>query len=217
VLVNAPAYLVSHGTTGGFGRFTAASPLTCNRGERVIIRSARGLEIGVVLCEATPGHAQLLPDSAGGELLRRATPDDEAAQECLRARGQELFAEARRRTAELGLPLELLDAELLLDGRQLILQYLAWEGTDAAPLVTALTEAHGLCVRLQDLSVPAAAEEEHGGCGKPDCGRAAGGSCSSCASGGCSSCGGSGVDLRAYFAHLRTQMEERHPQRTPLV
>jgi cell fate regulator YaaT (PSP1 superfamily) len=217
VLANVPAYLVSHGSSGGFGSFTPAAPLTCRRGDRVVVRSARGLEIGVVLCEATPGHSQLLPGAAAGELLRHASAEDEQAQERLRIRSQELFAESRRLAVGLGLPLEVLDVELLLDGRQAIMQYLAWQECDVGPLVDALAGAHRLVVHLEDLGLPAAAaEEEHGGCGQPGCGRAEGGSCSTCGTGGCSSCGSGHVDLRAYFAHLRSKVEEAH-RRTSLL
>ena len=52
-------YLLSYGTAGDFGRFRPTRPLTCRRGDRAVVRSARGLELGVVLCEAQPGHAAL--------------------------------------------------------------------------------------------------------------------------------------------------------------
>jgi hypothetical protein len=219
VSATAHEYLVSHGNTGGFGRFAAVPPLTCHRGERVVVESARGLEMGEVLCSATPGHVRLLVGTAAGRLLRRATPDDECDAKRFRARSHQLCMESRALAADLGLPLEVLDAELLLDGRRLILQHLAWAECDATLLVNGLAHAHDLVVRLESLAMPAAApalEEEQGGCGQPGCGRASGGGCTSCGSGGCSSCGSGGVDLRAYFAHLRGQMEQ-YQQRTSLL
>jgi cell fate regulator YaaT (PSP1 superfamily) len=214
-----PEYLVSHGHSGGFGRFAAAQPLACRRGDRVVVESARGLELGMVLCPATAGHVRLLPPAAAGKLLRHATAEDERTQERLRSRSHQLFEESRRLAGVLGLPLEVLDVELLLDGRQLILQHLAWQECDPAPLVDALARAHDLVVRLESLAAlagPPEEEEGHGGCGQPGCGRAKGGGCTSCGSGGCTSCGSGGVDLRAYFAHLRGQMEQQH-QRTSLL
>ena len=65
-------YLVSHGSGGAVGRFAAASALTCSRGERVVVESPRGLEMGVVLCRSTPRHARLLHGAAVGRLLRHA-------------------------------------------------------------------------------------------------------------------------------------------------
>ena len=70
-------YLVNHGKSGGFGRFAGA--LALRRGERVVIQSQRGLEIGTVLCPATSGHIQLLAATSTGRIVRRAeTADDEA-------------------------------------------------------------------------------------------------------------------------------------------
>jgi cell fate regulator YaaT (PSP1 superfamily) len=217
--VAAPEYLVSYGTSGGFGRFAAERPMACSRGQRVVVESRRGLELGVVLCEATAEHARLLPGPAGGRLLRPATAADEQARERLAERGRLLFEECCRLAAGLGLPLQVVDVELLLDGRQLVVQHLSPPDCDAAGLIRALADRHGLAARLENLALSAgpAEEESRGGCGKPDCGRVNGsGGCTSCEGGGCSSCGAAKVDLRAYFAHLRDQMEQRR-QRTPLL
>jgi cell fate regulator YaaT (PSP1 superfamily) len=211
-------YVVSYGTSGGFDRFRAEAPLPCRRGDRVVVESRRGLELGVVLCEATAEHARLLP--GGGRLLRRAADDDERAGERLRERARRLCEECGRLAAGLGLPLAVVDVELLLDGRQAVVQHLAPADCDAGALVEVLARGHGLVARLENLALPAAPAEEEGagGCGKPGCGRTAGGGgCSTCGSGGgCSSCGSGKVDMRAYFAHLRERMEQ-HAARTPLL
>jgi hypothetical protein len=209
-------YLVTHGKSGGFGRFAAAQPLACERGERVVVRSSRGLELGMVLCGTTPRHARLLGATAVGELLRPATADDEAAAARLDHLGQQLFADGRRLAAELGIPLEVLDVEVLLDGRQAIVQHLCPDHCDPGSFVEALLRCHRLDIRLENLAAPVAPEEEHGGCGKPDCGREGDAGCTSCGTGGgCSSCGSDKVDMAAYFAHLRSKMKQQ--QRTPLL
>lgn len=211
-------YLVTHGSTAALGRFVAEPGLSCCRGDRVVVESRRGLELGVVLCPTTPRHARLLPDPAPGRLVRRATAADEAEGRRLRALAHQLFAEARRLAAEAALPFEILDVELLLDGRRAIVQHLRWAECDCGPFAEALEQARGIEVFLEDLALPPAAtvDEEHGGCGQPGCGRAGGGSgCSSCATGGgCSSCGAK-VDMREYFAHLRAKMEQ--DRRVPLL
>jgi hypothetical protein len=149
--------------------------------------------------------------------VRRASEADEAEARRLRALAHVVFAEARRLTAEGGLPFEILDVELLLDGRRAIVQHLRWADCDYDPFAEALGRAQGVEVFMEDLALPPSpAAEEHGGCGQPGCGRAnGGGGCSSCGTGGgCSSCGGK-VDMREYFAHLRTKMEQK--QRVPLL
>ncbi len=202
-------YLVSHGNDGAFGRFRAVAPLACRRGDRVVLRTPRGLEIGAVLCPATPRHAQLLDGPPAGELLRRTTPEDEQIAAGLRERTQQLFQDARRLAGELGLPLEVLDVDVTLDGHQVTLFYLRWAEADERPLVSALSKKYEAMVALRDLALPAGASA----CGKPDCGN---GGCSTCGSGGCSTCGKTlGKEVQEYFAGLRQKMDAR--QRVPLA
>lgn len=216
---SASQFVVSHGKSAGLGCFTADVPVALRRGDRVVVRTRRGLELGTVLCPASVRQARLL-HAASGPLVRRATAADEETAAHLEALAQQLFADARLLVAELALPLEVVDVELLLEGRRAILQHLSVTECDYAPLVAELSRRHGLEVFLENLAHPAAPEEDeaHAGCGKPDCGKSGGGGCSSCGTGGgCSTgCGSSGVDLRAYFAHLRGKMEE-NGHRQPLL
>lgn len=211
-------YLVSYGAVGDFGRFRPVRPLVCARGDRAVIQSPRGLELGVVLCETSAGHARFLPNTSAGQLLRRATADDEETAAQMRQRGHGLFENSRRLAVELALPLEILDAEVLLDGRQAILHFLHWAECDERPFVSTLAHRHDLHVALHSLSLPRQEQEaDESGCGRPDCGRGEGG-CSTCSSGGgCSSCGtGKPADMKAYFAGLREKMTPAQG-RTPLL
>ncbi len=209
-------YLVNHGKSGAVGRFVSAAPLGLQRGDRVVVRSRRGLEVGTVLCPANARHARLLVGVLVGELLRSAGVDDDAALVRLQPLAQRLFDDSRRLVRELDLPAEVLDVEVLLDGRAVV-QHVQAAACDWEPFVAALGR-HGVDVLLEDLALPAEPEASSAsGCGEPNCGRAGGGGgCSTCGSGGgCSSCGSGGVDLQAYFAHLRDKMEQT--QRTSLL
>jgi cell fate regulator YaaT (PSP1 superfamily) len=193
-------YLVSFGLTGEFGRFRAASPLALRRGERVVVRGPRGVEIAEVLRQATPRHAQFLPNTSVGILLRRLNPEDERAEIHLRDRGQQLFERGRELAAEMEMPLELLDVEMLLDGQHAVLHHLRWTDIDVRPFVSALSREFALHLMLVDLSQPreTANHEEEGG-----------GGCGSCGSGGgCGTCGQSiQPKTDTHFAQLREQME----------
>jgi cell fate regulator YaaT (PSP1 superfamily) len=206
-------FLVSYGSSGEFSRFRPDSAASYHRGDRVVVRSYQGLEMGVVLCRATPGHAPFLSRTAAGDLLRAATPEDERAAAEARRLGTRVADDARQLAAGLGLPLEVLDVEVLLDGRQAIIHHLRQAECDYRPLVSTLSHSHDLLITMQNLAEPAV----EAGCGKPGCG-GGGGGCSSCGS-GCSSGGcGKGVkkdDVTAYLAGLREQMETR--ARTPLL
>ena len=201
-------YLVSHGRSGALGRF--ASPQMClRRGQRVVVESYRGLELGKVLCEATERHRQALPH-APGRVIREATAEDEVRSNDLAEICQRVLTSATHlRMAGV----EVLDVEPLLDGRRIVLHYLAGAEHDIEPLLEDLSKQFGLDVFAENLAHPVS-DEPHG-CGKPDCGKTDGGGCTSCESGGCSSCGHGGVDMTAYFAHLRGRMEDNG--RVPLV
>jgi hypothetical protein len=209
-------YLVSYGKNGAFGRFCAATPLRLGRGERVVVHTPRGVELGSVMCPSTPRHAVLLTHEAVGALLRAATSADIDSAHAQAEAALALVDECRQLNQELHVPLEILDAEVLLEGGKAVLQFLAAGDVDVSPLADALAERHNFLVFFENLAMPAAPEEHHGGCGKPDCGKTGGGGCTSCGTGGgCSSCGAGKVDMTAYFSHLRSQMEKSH--RVPLA
>ena len=217
--MNTQEYLVSHGCAGDFGRFREVTPLECRRGDRVVVRSQRGLEMGTVLCDATEGHGQLLARTFLGELLRHANADDQTTAERLALRTQQFFEDARRLAAESNLPVELLDAEILLDGRHALVHHLRWADFNAGLFVHELSRRHDCEVTLYDLAMPTETPSE-GGCGRPDCGKTSGaGGCTTCGTGGgCGSGCGSAAqakELQTYFASLRREMDERH--RLPLL
>jgi len=209
-------YLLSYGQVGDFGRFRPLQALELDRGDLAVIQTWRGLEMGTVLCPATEGHAHFLPNTTLGQILRAAEPRDRAAAEQMLQRGSQLLEAGNRLAADLQLPLEVLEVEVLLDGQQAIVEYLMWQECDLRPFVSRLSTQFNVQVRLHDLAqAPSAAEEEAEGCGRPGCGKSAGG-CTSCASGGCSSCGSvKEQTVREYFSELRSQMEIS--PRTPLL
>lgn len=196
-------YLAAYGVLGDFGRFRAAGALACRRGDRVVIRTGRGLELGEILRPATAGHAHFLPNTSVGPLLRLATPDDERQAVLLSDRVSLFCAEATSRATELELPIAILDAELLLD-EHAVLHYVRWQDCDLRPLVSGLSRRFDVGVLLQDLTRSEPAEHSCGSCGSGGCGDCGSG-------GGCSSCG---TD-RAHFAGLREQMLDR--TRVPLL
>ncbi len=205
-------YLLSYGALGDFGRFFPAVPLTCRRGQRTVVRSHRGLELATVLGEARPGHAAFLPNTTVGSLLRLATPEDEALAVRRRQDARCLVDEARSLTGRLGLPIEILDAEVLLDGEHAVLHHVRWADFDPRDLVSSLSPSCDAHIVLLDLTGgPSAGVAEEGaekGCGRPDCGSEGGGGCGT--GGGCSTCGLHNMaDLKKHFAGLRTRMEEK--------
>src|SRR5205807_723735 len=111
--------------------------------------------------------------------------------ERMQQRGQKVFEDGRRLTSELNLPMEILDVEVLLDGRQAVVHYLRWADCDPRPLMDSLSRRYRLLVTLHDLALPnteeAAEDREEAGCGAGGCG-GGGGGCGSCSAGNCASC-----------------------------
>jgi cell fate regulator YaaT (PSP1 superfamily) len=197
-----PEYLVSYGAEVFISRFAPVSPLHCQRGEQVIVRSHRGLELGTVLCESGPAHAQCLHSTSVGELLRRATPEDEAL-EPFSALGIRVFDEARRLVRERQLSLDIVDVEVLLEPRTLIVHYLRTGKWNLRPLVEALGRRFEALVELKDLALGIATEygdhhqervcHSNGGCG----------------SGGCGAKPATPVETRSFLVELRSKLTSR--------
>lgn len=206
-------YLVSHGCAASLSRCRAADILAAQRGDSVVIRSARGLELGAVLCEAPPD----LPAISPGDLLRHANADDQRAAIEMHALGSKLLDSAQRLIQSESLPLLPLDAEVLLDRSQAIVHLLRWNQCTLTPFVEKLQSHFNLRVVLLDQSKR---EEAHGcgSCGEGGCGGCGEGGCSTggCSSGNCSRGSIKSADeLTRYFAELRKQMQAF--QRVPLL
>jgi cell fate regulator YaaT (PSP1 superfamily) len=204
--MNACEYLVRFGRLGDFGRFRSEPALPCERGQRVVVRTYRGLEIGEVLRPATEGHAHFLPNTTVGILVRHATSEDEAREGEQVGRSQSILARAGDLVAALKLALVVLDIEMLLDGKRVVLHHLTLGPADPRELVSTLAREFDVTVELADLSAPPETptpEEEEHGCGS--CGSSGG--CGSCGSGGCGSCDSSST--REQFARLRDEMDRR--------
>jgi hypothetical protein len=207
-------YLVSYGLAGAFGRFHTVAQFECARGDRVVVRTHRGIEAGQILREALPGHARFLPNSTVGQLIRPFAAADARTEIELRDGAMAIWKRACQLTDQMGLPLEVLDAEPLLDGEHVVLHHLSGSECDVRPFVSTLSREFSRHILLDDLTSAGQELLEHeekscgSGCGS--CGSAGG--CGSCGH-GCNSCGSSEADS-AYFAGLRRQMER---QRTTLL
>jgi hypothetical protein len=213
---NVCEYLVSYGNAGDFGRFTADCSESYEHGDEVVVRGPLGLETGIVMCRATAGHERFLSRTLRGELLRRVGASDRGAIEGAISRGHQIFEHGRRLVQELGLPLEIVDVESSLDGKQAVVHHLRREECDYRALVSRLSRSFDVFIVMENLAEPQTPPEE-GGCGRPDCGKGEGG-CGSCGTGGgCGTCGKgtTSSEVSTYLAGLRERMEQS--SRTPLL
>jgi cell fate regulator YaaT (PSP1 superfamily) len=169
-------HFVRVGALGHVGRFTAVDATSYPRTSKVIVRTARGLEIGEVLA---PCDDELPRGAADGSILRGMTVEDHLLAARLEKKRQEAFVACQERLVELGASATLMDVEHLFDGRSLFFYFLG-DVTEAVEAATEeLAATYDAVVQFRKF-----ADTVVSGCG-PDCGteEAAGQGCVSCATG----------------------------------
>lgn len=111
--------------------------------ERVICRTARGLEYGrVVVPNRRPTKEEL-----GQQLrtvVRRATPEDEAQRRAQRERADAALRAFRRRVRELGLPIKVHTSDMLFDGSRVTVLFGADDRTDLRGVAQEVGRAVGV-------------------------------------------------------------------------
>ncbi len=211
-----PDYLVQYGTSAFVGR-CSSEVAQFTRGDGVILRTSRGVEIATVLCEAHTGTSF----DFDGELLRSATAGDRQDQ----TTAQEISRKILDAAGVCEEPVTFLDCEVTLDRRGAVLHALPYGPCRLDEFLAELSKRFDMAVRVHDFSQDKPhvdPPEPKTTCEKPGCGTAEGG-CSSCSTGACgtgSSCSKGKVEsaaqLTSYFADLRQKMEEQTAVRTPL-
>ena len=191
-------YLVRYGFMGEVGRFSA--PSGCfERGQCVVIRSHRGMELGEILVEVAPTPSS--DPSSADELtavLRVATPEDlERNRRAAEGRSRH-FRICQQVLQDADWPIDLIDVEPLLDEHRIVLHYLGPHHLELQGLLAVFRAEHQLEVMFAAVGLDVTAEEpqaeEVATCGTGGCG-SGGGGCGSGSGGcgesktGCSSCG----------------------------
>jgi cell fate regulator YaaT (PSP1 superfamily) len=138
------------------------------RGRRVVCRTQRGLEVGVVLREP---DANTPVGPVDGTLLRRVTPEDELLLARLERDRDQAFVDCTELLRQRQLDVTLVDVEHLFDGSTLLFYYLGEVSSQVNALTQELAERYAATVKFHEF----AATLQHG-CG-PDCGTTAAGSC----------------------------------------
>ena len=190
-------YLVRYGLARNLGRFVAegdlsASPYEFERGQEVVIRTHRGTELGEVVALA-PTSLEASPSELAAPLLRVATDEDLALAATFEQRRTEHFDACQAIFASGAWPIDLIDAEPLLDTSRTVLHYLGPHRLDTSGLVAALRDLCGIDVVLEPVGRDAEETEEHAEDDVEAEAHADAGGCGSCGSdGGCGSCGSGG-------------------------
>jgi cell fate regulator YaaT (PSP1 superfamily) len=169
---------VRFGIPGYVGRF--ASPLgeRLGRGTRVILRTARGLEVGEVLSPADEPAPDASPPD--GKLLRRVTVEDDLLLARIEKHRDDAFHACVGLLAKRQIAATLVDVEHLFDGQSLYFYFVGDTPPEIEAVTQDLADAYDAQVEFRKFT-----ETLTEGCG-PGCGTeaAAGG----CGHGGCATC-----------------------------
>jgi cell fate regulator YaaT (PSP1 superfamily) len=140
------------------------------RGEKVVVRTHRGLELATVLETLKPSPK---PEDLDSDftVIREATAADQFEYTGLATRSSEEFAAWTARIADWKLDLQLVDLEWTLDRQKLILYVLNDRGPECTRLaIQAAAEGLGI-VEVQPVAATGlVAKESGGGCGSCGCG-----------------------------------------------
>jgi cell fate regulator YaaT (PSP1 superfamily) len=139
------------------------------RGEKVVVRTHRGLELGTVLETL---KASLKPEDAESDfvVVREATAEDQFEFTGLATRAGDEFGEWERRITDWKLDLQLIDLEWTLDREKLILYVLNERGPECTRLAIQAAAAGLGIVEVQPVSATGLVEKEKSGGGCGDCG-----------------------------------------------
>ena len=165
-----PRYIVRHGVMRFLGPFDGRG-VEYARGAHVVARTERGLEVGEVLCEATPRAVEYLSEPTGGVILRKVTTDDQEQVGRLSDIECQEFELCGRFVEQRKLQMALVDVEHLFGGERIIFYFLAEKRVDFRELVKDLARELHTRIEMRQIGVRDEAKllADYGDCGKPVC------------------------------------------------
>jgi len=166
----ASSWIVRHGAMRFLGEFDPESG-TYARGQEVVVRTDRGLEVGQVLCPATPRAVELIAEPTRGRLIRVLTEQDRAERDRMREAEQRELETCTRFVQQRRLQMELVDVEHLFGGERIVFYFLAEKRVDFRELVKDLAREYQTRIEMRQIGVRDEAKllADYGDCGKPVC------------------------------------------------
>ena len=164
-------YVVRYGRMRFLGEYTGLPDCEHARGQQVMVRSDRGIELGDVLCPVSEKTSRFLPNPAQGEILRVATPEDQEQEARLAEDRNPVFATCHELIAKRRLQMNLVDVELIHGRERVVFYYLAEKRVDFRELVKDLARVLRTRIEMRQIGVRDEAKllADYGDCGKPVC------------------------------------------------
>ncbi len=122
------------------------------KGDDVIVETARGIEFGTVVVgpRLVPLQETVAPLR---EVIRKATPEDRVRMEENRERAREAFKICEQKIAEHGLPMKLIDVEFTFDVGKILFYFTAEGRVDFRELVKDLAAIFKTRIELRQIGV----------------------------------------------------------------
>jgi cell fate regulator YaaT (PSP1 superfamily) len=164
-------FIVRHGLMRFLGEYEPIPEGHYARGQDVLVRSERGLEIAAILCESTPRAVQLLSEPTKGQIIRVMTEEDHVQARASQAKEQAAFLRCQEFIQERKLQMDLVDVEHLFGGERLVFYFLAEKRVDFRELVKDLAREYRTRIEMRQIGVRDEAKllADYGDCGKPVC------------------------------------------------
>ena len=172
--------LVRYGTMPEVSRFDADSIGAVVRGEKVLVQTHRGLQLGEVLDPVRTSlrdptfvpeaDADTTPTSLS-PVIRRASDDDLVIAQALKSDAEQAFDLWQQRITDWNLELELIDLEWTFDRQKLILYVLNERGPDCTKFALQAADAGLGIVEVQPVDAEGLVSlpDSGGGCGSCGC------------------------------------------------
>ena len=166
----ASSWIVRHGAMRFLGEFDPESGAYA-RGQEVVVRTDRGLEVGQVLCPATPRAVEMIGEPTRGRIVRALAEQDRAERERLREIEERELETCIRFVQQRNLQMELVDVEHLFGGERIVFYFLAEKRVDFRELVKDLARSYQTRIEMRQIGVRDEAKllADYGDCGKPVC------------------------------------------------
>lgn len=164
-------YVVRYGRTRMLGEYVGLAGQEHPRGQRVVVRTDRGTELGEVLSRSTDRTAAYLEGPPRGEILRPAGDADLAAEAAMAEAARAAFDACGQFIARRRLQMDLVDVEVILGRERMVFYYLAEKRVDFRELVKDLARALQTRIEMRQIGVRDEAKllADYGDCGKPVC------------------------------------------------
>jgi cell fate regulator YaaT (PSP1 superfamily) len=164
-------YVVRYGAMRLLGVFSAHGSVAYCRDMRVIVRTERGLEAGVVLLDAAETARPELKDAADGQILRTMTTDDEHELQRIAEQARRELDVCQTYVDRLSLEMGLVDLERIFGGERVVVYYLSENRVDFRELVRLLAAEFQTRIEMRQIGVRDEAKllADYGDCGKTTC------------------------------------------------